>query len=837
MKANSTIWAGSACLTLVALIAGLGATVTTYPPAHGATPSADSFALADMQEMVNSYCLACHNDTLATADFSLQSIDFANPGNHAEALEKVVKKLRAHMMPPSGMPRPPFETYQLMTSWLESELDKAWIANPNPGRITPVHRMNRYEYNNTVNYLLGLDVDVVSLLPGDPTADGSFDNIAASLPFSTAHMERYMSVARQLTRLATGLPPLNPTISTYEVPLYMSQDWRQNEDMPFGSRGGIAVSHNFPVDGEYLIKVHLETNYQDYVKGLGWSQLLEVRLDGRLLERFSVGGEAPGTPTPLGFSGTGEPGSIDWEQYMLVEAGEGLEVRVPVQAGPRQVTVSYVREHLEPEAIPQPAQGGRLHANSEAYLAYQKVAAVEIGGPYQSFSTVSESPSRRLIFSCYPEQDSEESACATEILSRMARSAYRRSVTDDDLQLLLGFFNRGREQGGSFDAGIQFALEFVLSDPDFLIRSYNDPQNLGSGEIFKLSDIELASRLSYFLWSAAPDDTLLDLAESGQLSDPGVLNQQIRRMLADKRGVTTLVEDFASQWLNLRRLDEVQINTVIFPNYDMSLIEGFRQESELFIADTIESDASIMELLGADYTFLNERLARHYGIEGIYGSRFRKAELPDTHQRGGLLGHGSLLTVTSYPGRTSPVLRGKWLLDNLLGTPSPPPPPNVPVLPDAEAGEVPTSIRERLASHREDPVCSTCHTVIDPLGFALENFDVIGAWRDFDEVGNPVDPNGNYPGGVEFTGFVDLRGWMLDRPERFAHTLTEKLMTYALGRRIEYYDQPVIRQIVRDAAADNYSWSSLVLGIAESPPFIMSTTQTEVAETVDNTAD
>jgi len=837
MKANSTIWAGSACLTLVALIAGLGATVTTYPPAHGATPSADSFALADMQEMVNSYCLACHNDTLATADFSLQSIDFANPGNHAEALEKVVKKLRAHMMPPSGMPRPPFETYQLMTSWLESELDKAWIANPNPGRITPVHRMNRYEYNNTVNYLLGLDVDVVSLLPGDPTADGSFDNIAASLPFSTAHMERYMSVARQLTRLATGLPPLNPTISTYEVPLYMSQDWRQNEDMPFGSRGGIAVSHNFPVDGEYLIKVHLETNYQDYVKGLGWSQLLEVRLDGRLLERFSVGGEAPGTPTPLGFSGTGEPGSIDWEQYMLVEAGEGLEVRVPVQAGPRQVTVSYVREHLEPEAIPQPAQGGRLHANSEAYLAYQKVAAVEIGGPYRSFSTVSESPSRRLIFSCYPEQDSEESACATEILSRMARSAYRRSVTDDDLQLLLGFFNRGREQGGSFDAGIQFALEFVLSDPDFLIRSYNDPQNLGSGEIFKLSDMELASRLSYFLWSAAPDDTLLDLAESGQLSDPGVLNQQIRRMLADKRGVTTLVEDFASQWLNLRRLDEVQINTVIFPNYDMSLIEGFRQESELFIADTIESDASIMELLGADYTFLNERLARHYGIEGIYGSRFRKAEFPDTHQRGGLLGHGSLLTVTSYPGRTSPVLRGKWLLDNLLGTPSPPPPPNVPVLPDAETGEVPTSIRERLARHRQDPVCSTCHTVIDPLGFALENFDVIGAWRDFDEVGNPVDPNGNYPGGVEFTGFVDLRDWMLDRPERFAHTLTEKLMTYALGRRIEYYDQPVIRQIVRDAAADNYSWSSLVLGIAESPPFIMSTTQTEVAETVDNTAD
>jgi len=841
MNPNSTYWAGAASSAIVLSFVCLTAALTTYQPTYAASTSEESFAASDMQEVVNSYCIACHSDVLATAGFSLQSVDFTNPGIHAEALELVVKKLRAHMMPPSGMPRPEFETYELMTGWLESELDKAWAANPNPGRITPLHRMNRYEYNNTVNELLGLDVDVMTLLPGDPTADGSFDNMAASLPFSTAHMERYMSVARQLTRLATGLLPENPNINIYEVPLYMSQDWRQNEDLPFGSRGGIAVSHNFPVDGEYLIKVHLETNYQDYIKGLGWAQQLEVRLDGRLLERFSVGGEAPGTPTPLGFSGTGEPGSIDWERYMLVEAGEGLEVRVPVQAGPRQVTVSYIREHLEPEAIPQPAQGGRLPANDEAYLAYQKIAAVEIGGPYKSVSTYTESPSRRLIFSCYPEQDSEESVCATEILTRMARSAYRRPVTNDDMQLLLDFFNRGREQGGNFDAGIQFSLEYMLSDPDFLMRSYNDPQNLAPSELFRISDMELASRLSYFLWSAAPDATLLNLAQNGQLSDPEVLSQQVQRMLADPRGVTTLVEDFASQWLNLRRLDEVQINTVVFPDYDMSLIDAFRQESELFIADTLESDASVMTLLGADYTFMNERLAKHYGVDGIYGSRFRKAALPNPDQRGGLLAHGSLLTVTSYPGRTSPVLRGKWLLDNLLGTPSPPPPPNVPILPDSELGEIPTSIRERLARHRQDPVCSTCHTVIDPLGFALENFDVIGAWRDFDEVGNQVDPNGNYPGGVEFSGFADLRDWMLDRPERFTHTLTEKLMTYALGRRVEYYDQPTIRQIVRNAAANDYSWSSLVLGIIESPPFIMSMAKSEVtpveAENVDNTAD
>ncbi|MCG8413485.1 MAG: DUF1592 domain-containing protein [Pseudomonadales bacterium] len=787
-----------------------------------------SFSADDMQQQVNTYCLSCHNDALATADFSLQSIDFKQPGTHAADLEKVVKKLRAHMMPPAGMPRPAFETYAVMTDWLESVLDAAWMENPNPGRATPIHRMNRFEYNNTINDLLGLDVDIMELLPGDPTADGSFDNIAASLPFTTAHMERYMSVAREVTRLATGLPPLGPSVATYEIPLYMSQDWRQSEDMPFGTRGGVSVEHYFPVDGEYDIKVALETNYQDYIKGLGWAQLLEIRLDGRLLERFSVGGEAPGTPAPLSFSGTGEPGSTDWEQYMLYQAGEGLEVRVPVSAGPHTVTASYVRQQVEEEGIPQPRQGGRLPANDEAYLAYQKVHAVEIGGPYVASGNSNQSPSRRTIFSCYPDQRAEEQACATEILNRMARRAYRRSITTDDTDLLLEFFNDGREQGGSFDTGIQFALEYLLSDPEFLIRSYRQSDSVAANENFRLQNSELASRLSFFLWSSLPDEELLRLAEQGRLSDPAIYEQQVRRLLSDKRGVTTLVEDFAAQWLNLRRLEEVNINTVLFPQYDVSLIEAFARESEMFVADSIRTDSSIMDLIGAKHTFVNERLARHYDIDEVYGSRFRRVEIPDTNQRGGLLAQGALLTVTSYPGRTSPVLRGKWLLDNMLGTPPPPPPPNVPILAEASSGDAPSSIRERLAQHRVDPVCSSCHVVIDPIGFALENFDVIGAWREFDEAGNPVDPNGNYPGGVEFAGFSDLRDWMLDRPDQFAHTVTEKLMTYALGRRVEYYDQPVIRQIVREAAEQDYRWSAIILGIATSPSFTMSRGQAEL---------
>lgn len=795
----------------------------TLPMSGQVSGAEDSqFGATEMRALVDQYCVACHNDFAMTANLSLQGVNFELPGLFAETMEKVVVKLNAHMMPPAGMPRPDFDVYEQMINWLETELDDAWLENRYSGRLNPIHRMNRYEYNNTINDLLGLDVDVMALLPGDPTADGSFDNMAESLPFSTAHIERYMSVAREVTRLATGIPPNDVSTMTYEVPLQLKQDWRQSEELPFGSRGGTSVSHSFPADGDYKFVIKLEANYQDYIKGLGWPQEVEIRIDSELVKRFTVGGEEPDGPSPLSFSGTGEPGSIEWEVYMH-SAGDGLEVTVPVKAGPRTVGVSFVREVVEPEGIPQPVQQGRLFANDEDTLGYQKLHTLEITGPYNMTSNFnSDTPSRRKIFSCYPTSSDleEERACAEQILKRIARQAYRRPISEADTDTLLEFYNSGKESGGSFDAGIQFALEFVLSDPEFLVRTYFQPESYTPSERYALSNTELASRLSYFLWSAAPDGELLQLAEEGKLSDPAVLQEQVIRMLFDSRGITTLVEDFASQWLNLRRLDEVQINTVLYPNFDLSLIEAFAKETQFFIADTLKADVSVMELLGADYTYLNERLADHYGIPDVYGSRFRKVSLENRSERGGLLAHGSLLTVTSYPGRTSPVLRGKWLLDNMLGTPPPPPPPNVSILPDAEVGQAPKTIRERLSQHRQDPVCASCHVVIDPLGFALENFDVIGGWRLFDESGNPVDPDGTYPGGVNFSGFSDLRDWMLDRPERFAHTLTEKLMAYALGRRVEYFDQPAIRQIVRDAGSNDYNWSSLIIGIVQSDAFL-----------------
>ncbi len=816
---------GRALVPLLVLAAAL-AIGSVAARAHGPVPTArplqDPFSAADVREVVDSYCVACHNDASRSGGFSFDGVDFGDPGVDVESLERVIGKLEARMMPPAGLPRPAAPVYDSVTSWLGGELDRAWAESPNPGRVTPVHRMNRLEYNNAVGDLLGVDVDVTELLPGDPTADGSFDNMAAALPFSTAHMERYLSVARQVTRLAVGLPPASPEATTHEIPLHVLQEWRQGEDLPFGTRGGIGVAHHFPVSGEYLLRIRLRTNWQDYIMGMGWPQRLDVRLDGRLLESFTIGGEAPGDPSPMSFTGPGEPGSIEWEAYMLT-GDEHLELRTVVEAGPHLVSVSHVREHFEPEDVPQPVERGRLIANDEVYMGYQQVHSLEIGGPYGTTGVAEDTPSRERIFTCHPGEGADARGCATEILSGMARRAYRRGATPGEVETLLSFYDRGVREGGSFDAGIQFALEFLLSDPAFLLRVYDVAEGTGPGESFPLSGLEIASRLSFFLWSTIPDEALLEAAERGELVEDEGLEAEVRRMLADPRATETLVGDFAAQWLNLRRIEEVEVNPELYPTFDESLLEGLRQETELFVAGTLRSDASILELLDADYTYLNERLAHHYGIRGVYGSRFRRVTLPEPEERGGLLAHGALLAVTSYPGRTSPVLRGKWLLDNLLGTPPPPPPPNVPVLPESGGGALPASMRDRLAEHRDNPACASCHAVIDPLGFALENFDVIGGWRTLDEGGHPVDPRGTYAGGVEFEGFPDLRAWMLERPERFAHTLTEKLMAYALGRGIEYYDQPSIRGIVRDAAAEDYRWSSIILGIVRSPAFRMST--------------
>jgi mono/diheme cytochrome c family protein len=806
-----------------AVIVSIGAIIllsgeqTAGPQAQSLTSAAAPRAVLDK------YCITCHNQRLRAAGLALDTIDVANPSANALVWEHVIEKLRAGAMPPPGNPRPDAETYRATALWLENEIDRAWAAKPNPGRIGAVHRLNRTEYNNAIRDLFDIQTDVKSLLPGDETADGSFDNFADSLSISTAHLERYLSVARQVTRLAVGLPPGTPKVDRFEIPLHVMQDDRQNEDLPLGSRGGIAVNYSFPVNGEYTIRVRLQRQYQDYIKGMGWPQQLDVRLDGRLLKRFTVGGEAKGRPAAASYAGDGEPGFAgddEWEKYMQIGGDAGLEIRVPVDAGPHMVGVSFVRELWEPQGLPQPLQRGRVITNDQVYMGYANVGVVQIGGPYNPAGASKDTPSRRAIFVCRPRTVSEENACAAKILSRMTRLAFRRPVTKQDVQPLLEFFNTGRRDGGSFDAGIQFALERLLVDPDFLLRVYRDSSQ--SEAVYRLNDLEIASRLSFFLWSSIPDEHLLDLAEHGQLSNPATLEKEVRRMLADPRAIDSIVNNFAAQWLNLRRVQEVIVDPERYPNYDESLLQGFQRETELFLASMIREDRSISELLNANYTFVNERLARHYGIPGIYGSRFRRVTLPNHDQRGGLLAQGALLATTSYPDRTSPVLRGKFLLDNIFGLPVPPPPPGVDTnLADNKPGAAPKSIRERLAQHRTSPTCNGCHSVLDPLGFALENFDVIGGWRTIDESGKPVDASGTTAGGKKIQGLTGLRAALLDDPEQFPRTLTGKLMSYALGRRVEYYDRPAVRKIVHDAAAQNYRWSALVAGIVKSPEFLM----------------
>jgi mono/diheme cytochrome c family protein len=777
--------------------------------------------------ILEKYCIACHNQRLRTAGLSLDNLDPGRPHANADVWERVIAKLRAGSMPPPGRPRPDAATYDELASALEQEIDRAWAANPNPGRTNAVHRLNRTEYNNAIRDLFALDIDVKSLLPGDETADGSFDNYADALTISTAHLERYLSVARQVTRLATGLPPATPGLATFEIPLHVVQDDRQSEDLPFGSRGGLAVRYNFPVSGEYRIKVRLRRQYQDYIMGMGWPQLLDVRLDGKLLKRFTVGGGAKGRPAAASYAGDGEPGfagSPEWETYMQITGDAGLELLVPVEAGPRVVGVSFVRELWEPEGLPQPLQRGRVLTNDELYMGYASVGSVQIGGPYLNAAQGGpgkDTPSRRAIFVCEPARSVESRACATKILSRMARLAYRRPVTNADVQTLVEFFDIGRRDGGSFDTGIQFALERLLVDPDFLLRVHRDPPTPKEAT-YPLSDIDVASRLSFFLWSSIPDERLIELAERGQLTRPRVLDQQVRRMLADPRATRALVDDFAAQWLNLRRVDEVVVHPDFYPDFDDSLLEAFKRETELFVASTLHDDRSVLDLLRADYTFVNERLARHYGLPGIYGSRFRRVTLPNRNERGGLLANGALLATTSYPERTSPVLRGKWLLNNIFGLPVPPPPQGVDTnLAETKPGAVPTSIRERLAQHRRDPGCAGCHSVIDPPGFALENFDAIGGWRTVDESGRPIDASATLSSGAKIEGLSGLRALLLEQPEQFPRTVTEKLLAYAVGRPLDYYDRPTVRKIVRDAAAEDYRWSSLILGIVKSPTFLM----------------
>jgi hypothetical protein len=809
----------------------------------GPSPSlaVSAFSASDVRRTLNTYCIPCHNENANTAKLALDVLDVERPAANAAIWEKVVRKLRAQTMPPEGRERPDEATYNAVAGWLESSLDRAWAANPNPGRISAVHRLNRQEYQNAIRDLLQVDIDVKSMLPGDGSADGSFDNMANVLTISPAHLDRYMSAARYVTRLAVGLPPLAVVSAEFGLPRDHLQEDLINTDLPLGSRGGIAARHYFPVDGEYVIKVFLHRNYQDYVIGMGWPQTLDVRLDGRLLKRFTVGGGALGYRSPaLGFAGDGEPGfegDREWEDYALTKADADLEVRTLVRAGPGVVGVSFPRDLFEIDGVGNPAYGATgEYLLSDQHMAPARVAEVRIVGPYagsivghdlsRALPNAKDTPSRREIFVCEPKSVSEERSCATRILSRLARRAYRRPATDRDIATLVGFFDTGRKDGGTFDAGIQMALERLLVDPDFLLRVYQDPDTRGArsrpAEAYRLSDLEVASRMSFFLWSSIPDQALLKVAESGKLTEPAILKQQVRRMFADARATDALVRNFVSQWLTLRRMDEYTPEYGNIRDSGRALLYAFPVETEMFVASTLRGDRGIPELLSADYTFLNETLARHYGISNVYGSHFRRVKLPNLGERGGLLGHGGLLALTSYPDRTSPVLRGKWLLDNILDAPVPPPPDDVnTTLEESVEGAKATSIRERLAQHRNQARCSVCHSVMDPLGFALEKFDAVGRWRDVDESGTPVDEVGNWPGGLKLVGLAGLRSMLMDRREQFVATVTRKLMAYALGRELEHYDQPAVRKIVRDAAVDGYRWSSIITGIVQSHAFLM----------------
>ena len=772
-----------------------------------------------MQATLQQFCIACHNDSLQSGNLSFQKIDLTQVSGHGAIPERLLAQLRSGRMPPVGMPRPDHNTYTSLITWLETEIDKLAVANPNPGRTDTFHRLNRSEYANAVRDLLSLEVNVEELLPADDIDAYGFDNMTEVLNVSPALMESYLSAARKTARMSIGESPLAPIAETYEVPILLNQADRMSEDLPFGSRGGLAVRHYFPADGDYDLAITLHRNYVNYVRGLGSSHELEVRLDGKLVQTFSFGGEEPDVlQAPASYAGN-QFGDSEWEEYMLF-ADSNLLLQFPATAGPHVVGVSFVRKFTEPEGVLQPPQSVFAAAVNEMRDGDAAVERMEITGPYRS-TPARNTPSRRAIFTCQPANDTgrAQEACAYGILASLAQRAYRRPVGDAEVNMLMNFYRAGLSDG-SFDDGIQLALERLLISPDFLFRVERDPANIEPDTNYQLTSIELASRLSFFLWSSIPDIELLDTAKNGTLQNPQVLEQQTRRMLADPRS-KALVQNFAGQWLYLRNLRSLVPDAVEFPEFDENLRDAFRQESELFFESLIRENRSVTDLLGNGYTFMNERLAKHYGIENVYGSHFRRIYLEGeiAEQRGGILGQGSLLTATSYANRTSPVLRGKWVLTNILGTPPPPPPPDVSDLPERGADGQQANIRDRLLQHRADPACSGCHAPMDPLGLALENYDAIGRWRLTGEAGVPIDASGQMPNGAQFYGLQGLRELLLERRDEFVGTVTEKLLAYAMGRPPEYFDKPTIRSIVRDTALENHSWSSIIVGIVLSTPF------------------
>ena len=753
------------------------------------------------RQFLDRHCTSCHDEGQKTADLNLVQVDLSRLGEQPELWEKVVRKLRTGVMPPPGIPQPSEADRRAMLTWLETSLDAAAVANLNPGRTETLRRLNRTEYQNAIRDLLALDIDAASLLPADESGHG-FDNVIVG-DLSPTLLTRYISAAQKISRLAVGnTQSLQSDITQNAADL--TQESRL-PGLPLGTRGGLSTSYTFPRDGEYDIQIFLTRNFTGVVSGLREDRPHEllVLLDREPVQTFTIQRPASGDDTLL---------------------DKDLKVRVAVDAGPHEIAVTFVQEGSSlVDTLRQPPVS---RYNDRRYpRTTPGINMVSVTGPYEPRGP-GDTPSRRRLFVCRPAgpDKSREEECAREILSTLMRRAYRRPIAKAEVDGPMAFFREGRTEG-DFDAGIAMALSAVLANPEFLFRVESDPESVPASGVYRVSDLELASRLSFFLWSSIPDDELLNAAVQGKLSQPGELEKQTRRMLADRRSFN-LATNFAGQWLRLRNLDAVIPSSKIFRDFDDNLRQAFRKETELFFDSVLREDRSISTFIKSDYTFLNERLAKHYGIPHVYGSRFRRVALTPESRRGGLLRQGSVLTVTSYATRTSPVLRGVFVLSNILGAPPPPPPPNVPAL-DESTMAANLSMRERLAAHRSNAACASCHRTIDPAGFPLENFDAVGQWRDLEVDERPVNASGTLPGTGEFRGIDGLEDALLARPNLFATTLTEKLLTFALGRGVEYYDAPAVREIVRDAERDDYRFSSIILGIVKSIPFQMRRAENE----------
>jgi mono/diheme cytochrome c family protein len=752
---------------------------------------------AEYSGAVNTYCVTCHSQRLKTAGLVLEGLDVTKVAGASDVWEKVVQKLRTRTMPPGSSRRPDEATYDALTGWLERSLDQAAQTHPNPGR-PELYRLNRTEYHNAIRDLLALDVDVSALLPADDSAYG-FDNVADALGVSPVLLESYMTAARKISRLAVGRAVIPVTSETYRINGDLSQD-AHLDGLPLGTRGGLSVQHHFPIDGEYDIRIRLARNANEAVKNIDDEHEIEITLDGARVQLFSVGGKDFNKPLIVNKENPGQT------LTRAFTADEHLRVRLPVKAGDQTMTAAFI---AKPSAYAESPLRG-----------LPAIDRIVISGPYAPVEAAAgdtNTATRQRIFVCRPQRESDERRCAQTILTRLARLAYRRPLRAEDTEELTRFFAEGRRQG-SFDAGIEFGIRRILASPQFVFRFEDDPSALPPGGLYRLSDLNLASRLSFFLWSSLPDDELLKAAEQGRLSHPDVLRQQLQRMLVDPRS-ESLVTNFGGQWLLTRNLRTTKPNPQEFPDFDDNLRQALRRETELFLESIIREDRRVPELLTADYTFLNERLARHYGIPGIYGDRFRRVTITDENRRG-LLGQGSVLTATSYATRTSPVLRGKWVLETLLAAPPPAPPPNVPQLKDDTEGKA-LSMRDRMEQHRTNPSCASCHARMDPIGLALENFDAVGRWRTKGDDGAPLDTSGFLVDGTKFNGPVELRSALLRRPDVFVGAVAEKLLTYALGRGLTPSDGPAVRAIVREAEKSDYRFSSVLWGIVNSVPFRM----------------